>query len=385
MQTKILKLSIIGVLALSMAACGNKPSSVFKDISEIEATSTKKGFLSFKMFFPENKNPYVRYIDKDGALKPEITIVYSRKETDKQDNTVIYFFTDEWNGEYQIRVDDDENPDRMWFVSKKLDRNVPYLIAQINYQDGTTVCKNVEKLYVGGQKTNIVNKEKELLYLLQNKKYLDFKKQFMDLIISNDTTMDYPFKRLINFELKKGENLVDGDYECYSNFNLITSEDRNIRFYGMPSNECAEGEIEDEYDATTDFYQFVQFRDCYRGVQTQIIFGGQTVKDYESVFTVNIGRTVYYIATHDWWSVDGQCKYIKAYTIVDNHLTPAKIFKLENLTLTSSLTSVSTYNGGMKISYNKKEKILSIENWKNGIEYYQLKDNLFQYIKNTTK
>jgi hypothetical protein len=376
MKKKILKFSLITLAVVGMVACGHKTLSAFKDISMVEAIPDKTGFLPFQMFFSKNENPYVQYEN----LNEKIEINYSRKEKDESDNSIIYFFTDEWNGEYQIRINDEGNLVRMRFVSKKLNRNVPYLVAKINYQDGTIIYKNVEKLYVEGQKSDIVKQETELLQLLKNKKYLDFKKQFMNLIISNDTTIDYPFRRLITYERTRVEN-NDVGY-CYSQFNLITSDDRNVRFYALPSNECIEGEIEDEYDAATDFYQFVQFRDNPYNIYTQIIFGRQNAKDYESIFTVNIGGTTYYIVTYEWWYWDGQCKYIKAYTIDESQLVPAKIFKLKNSTLSSTLTSVATCDGGMKISYDKKEKILSIEDWRNGIEYYQLKDNLFQYIKN---
>lgn len=85
---------------------------------------SKEGFLPYNVYFPKDAKPYVCYVDKNGNFGDKIIIDYFRKEKDESNNTIIYFFADEWNGEYQFRVDSDENIIKMRFVSKKMDRKV---------------------------------------------------------------------------------------------------------------------------------------------------------------------------------------------------------------------------------------------------------------------
>ncbi|MDR2425195.1 MAG: retroviral-like aspartic protease family protein [Prevotellaceae bacterium] len=127
MQNKILKLSIIGVLTLSIAACTQKTPTVFKNIFMVEATATIDGFMPFRIFFPKDAEPYVRYIQKDGKLKPIIELSYEREEKDK--NSVIYFFSDGGGGVYQVRIENKQVV-KLRFISEKLNRDIPYKVVR---------------------------------------------------------------------------------------------------------------------------------------------------------------------------------------------------------------------------------------------------------------
>ncbi|MDR2425196.1 MAG: hypothetical protein LBD59_10820 [Prevotellaceae bacterium] len=60
MQTKILKLSIIGVLALSMAACGNKSKQKeHHKIVLVDTIYSDKDFIGCEMFPPQNSGMWV--------------------------------------------------------------------------------------------------------------------------------------------------------------------------------------------------------------------------------------------------------------------------------------------------------------------------------------
>jgi len=127
MKHFFLKHIFIICIALLICACENKTPSVFNTITMVEGSPEKEGFLPFQMFFPKNEKPYICYVTKAGKLNPKIVLDYSRKEKDESNNSVIYFFTDEWDGVYQVRVKDGIIV-RMRFVNEK--RNVPYSVTR---------------------------------------------------------------------------------------------------------------------------------------------------------------------------------------------------------------------------------------------------------------
>jgi aspartyl protease family protein len=132
MSSKIFKFSLMFSVTLLFYACGDKTPKAFDEISMVEATSTKEGFLPFRIYFPKKENPYVCYVGRDGKLNPMIEITYSHSK--KDENSIIYFFTDKADGVYQIRIKD-RDIIRMRFVNEKLDRNIPYVVERVEKRE----------------------------------------------------------------------------------------------------------------------------------------------------------------------------------------------------------------------------------------------------------
>jgi aspartyl protease family protein len=128
MEMKFLKLSlVIGMLVL-MYACNEKTPSAFKDISMVYAVSDKKGFLDVRTFFPKDEKPFIQYVNRDGTLRPALYLIYTRKQTDKKNNSVIYFFEDqEYGSQYQYRVKEGIVA-RVRVVTDK--NNIPYSVIR---------------------------------------------------------------------------------------------------------------------------------------------------------------------------------------------------------------------------------------------------------------
>jgi hypothetical protein len=361
MQNRVL-VSVVVVFLL--VACSQEMPSIFQDISEIEAVSTKKGFLSFKMYFPKDKNPYVQYVNKDGSLNPEIKVAYSRRENDKADNSVIYFFTDEWDGEYQIRVRYN-NIVRMRFVNKKLGRNVPYQVKWCEKCQPDVLIK----LYKEGQKTSIVQQEKELVRLYKEEKYEEFNDRFINLILSNDTTIDYPFKRLVDCEA----------------VNIVTSNDCKLRFYNLMNSYGYHKQ------AIGKLFQIRKkgYKSWY--VHPQVIidngfvgedeFGWYYTGHYDTIFTIHGSQQTYYLLQYNPSCYDCDVPtIIKSYTLLDNGLSSIALFEQNNSKEPSS--EIHIYYSEEKISFDNKKNILyvPIYDGKNNFELFRFKENQFKHI-----
>lgn len=351
MTNKIFIFSLIISAIMLMCACNKQSPDFFKNISRIDAVPDKEGFLPFRMYFSEDGTPTVRYVDRDSTLKDEIKLVYFRNENDNSNNSVIYFFTDEWGGIYQIRVKNDEIV-KMRFVSKKLNRNISYTVIKM------------PKLYYGRQKTTITQKEIELLNLYQMEKYEDFNKELIGLIFTNDTTIDYPFKKLMDNDIISTVTSSDNMFKCYSFSGFKIYQFRTEGGEGM------NGII---YDISAQCFTYN--------------FGyGDDFNHYDTIFTVYIDNKKHYLVCYSISDyVDYEFNKIEAF-FIDWSLEKAAIFKTdyskEHLPEIEGAFYAENYG---KFVYDDKNKLLYLPtqstNPKNNYAVFQLKGKYFKQIR----
>lgn len=387
MKDKILKFSLIAIVIIGFAACGQKKD----EQSPLLARPDTSGYLPFEMFSEDGKM-YVRYI-KDGKPLEKINIVFSHIEQGElwDVNYVFDEIIDEKKvGQYFVKVSGEYDLDRLFYISKKND-TVHYCFENRYYETKKGSFDYVDK-FEEILESDVSAYEKILIEDLQNAttRYSEYyyyneyddilTNRFKNWILNNPATINYPFN-----------HLTDGGY-----VRIIMSDDGNLRFYYW----IREG-VGGSLGAITD--ELVQYKDDGKVFSYEIRDNNSEIEGsyhgnlcYNAIYTVVINQKTYYLV--ESYSTLRYCFFssdITAYSIENGKLKAKEIFKTKKgKTATFDVyleyegfntTYVYAFEGNRIFHYDSLKKIVHvplIENNEFQEQYllYQLKDRYFEYI-----
>jgi hypothetical protein len=377
-----------------MVACGLKKEQEGQ-VNVVYAIPESKSYLPLEMFAEDGKI-YVRYI-KDGIPMEKINLVFKHEgKTELWDDEVYVLYeiiNEQKGGQYYIPID--------------LDAECYYALIYVTNKD--TVYYSLENRYYETKKgsNNYIDKIEKILQsdiftyekmLVEDLKDANcgFSEYYTDLengicneydnvltnvfknwILSTPTTMNHPFKRL-----------VDGGY-CH----ILTSEDGNLRFYvwGRVGMEGTLGAVTDE---------LVQYKDnekvfAYDYRSNKVVEGmypGNVF--FDAIYEVVINNKKYYLVeSSSYLHMDMSSSNITAYSIENEKLKEKKIFKTKKgktagFDVSLDYIGVHTpdlYYEKHKLHYDYLKQVLYVpvienDEFQGQYSLYQLKGNYFEYV-----
>lgn len=220
-------------------------------------------------------------------------------------------------------------------------------------------------------------------YMLRYK----FGDELTKLIMSDTSTMSYPFQSLID------RGAVD----------IITSQDGNLRFYSwiMPTGGTMDyyGSVF-QYRSNGKVFAFKGAPDDYDENNNYILQEGDNGQAFVNIHTVKIGNKTYYLV-ENWSRYDSSYGVgsINAFIIEDGLLKTVDLFMTKKDTLSAISIEYNTTDWSFsadngdgfdgKFSLDEKTKTLYVPLVRDDIDFgcvtdqyllYQLKGNYFQYI-----